>query len=122
MPRVLPTLDFIDVMPNVTSLKRFALALRTKYEQLARVVNGQINFGDGTNRDNVDGAWVSITTPVAPNTDFTVTHNLQRVPVGYWIMKKAAACDVYTGSVAATSTQLTLRATVGSVNLVLFVV
>lgn len=99
----------------------FRRSLRRNYERLAQLFNGLISFGDGTNRDNIDGNWFDVTTPGAANTDFTVTHNLGRVPVGVLVMRKSAAVDIYTGSVAATTTQITLRATVASVNVKLFV-
>lgn len=97
-------------------------ALRKLWEQLARVINYHIGFGDGVNADNVDGVWVTAVTPGTPNTNFTVTHNLGRVPVGYIPMSKTAATDIYTGSVAATTTQLTLKATIAGVTVNLFII
>lgn len=96
--------------------------MRRIYEQIARVVNGNISFGDGTSPDNVSGTWLSTTTPGTPGTDFTLTHNLGRVPVGYWIMQKAVAVDIYDGSTPATETDITLQATVGTVAIRIFVV
>lgn len=94
------------------------------WEKLAIVINGRISFGDGNHLqpDNIDGVWIAVTTPGAPNTAFTVNHNLNRLPSGYWIMQKSAACDVYFGGVAATKTQLTLKATTATTDLVLFIV
>lgn len=97
------------------------MMLRRQWEYLARVVNYHIGFGDGTSSDNVDGTWINVTSPNVANTDFTVNHNLQRIPAGYHVWQKSAACDVYTGAVAATSTQLTLRATQANVTLRIFV-
>ncbi len=122
MPKAEPTLDFIQVWPDQRSLQRFAQMVRSKYERLASLVSGRLRFGDGVSPDNLDGVWASPVTPGVANTDFTVTHNLQRIPVGYIVMSKSAACDVYTGSVVATVTQLTLRATVVGVTLKLFIV
>lgn len=96
-------------------------AMKRAYELIARVVNGRIAFGDTHSNANIDGVWVTVVSST-PNTDFVVTHNLARVPVGYIVMSKSAACDVYVGSVVGTSTQLTLRATAAGVTLVLFVV
>lgn len=106
--KIQPTLERSDV--------------RKAHELLARAINGRLSFGDGVERDNLDGEWISVTTPATPNTDFVVTHNLGRLPVGYWLMRKSAACDIYTGGTAATVTQLTLRATVASVDVVLFII
>src|SRR6266481_2777881 len=117
-----PNLNFTVIKPEQKSLSDFVQMLKTVYQNFIQVLNGNIGFGDGTIPDNISGSWINVVAPVAPNTDFTVNHNLQRLPVGYWIMQKDRACDVYTGSVAATSSQLTLRASVASAVLRLFIV
>ena len=101
---------------------KFGDSVRNFAERLAFIVNGHVGFGDGTNHDNIDGAWVTAMTPLVVNTDFVVVHNLGRIPVGCLVMAKDAACDVYTGSVAATASNLTLRATVAGVTVRLFIV
>ena len=104
------------------NLKQAWTALLHIWQQTAKIVNNHISFGSpATNPDNIDGKWVPFNTGVTPNTDFTVTHNLGRLPVGYLVMNKNAACDIYTGSVAATITQLTLRGTVAGVTGQLFI-
>lgn len=85
-------------------------------------MNGQLSFGDGLSPDNINGRWVDVVSPVGANTDFTVSHNLGRLPVGYWIMQSDKSCNIYTGSIAATTTQLTLKADVASATLKLFVI
>lgn len=117
-----PNLDFTKVRPTEPSLKSFVAMLRKIYLNLTTVINGNLGFGDGSVIDNISGSWINVNAPAAPNTDFTVTHNLNRLPVGYLVMEKDRACDVYTGSVAATKTQLTLRASTASAVLRLFVV
>lgn len=112
-------------MPNIPQLvqwnpkwglKEAWMALQRVWQQLAKVANNHISFGSpSTNPDNIDGIWVPFNTGITPNTDFTVTHNLGRVPVGYLVMNKNGACDIYTGSAPATTTQLTLRGTVAGV-------
>jgi len=99
----------------------FVTMLREKYEKLSVVVNGQIGFGDGVNRDNVDLAWISVVAPVTPDTNFTVVHNLNRVPVGYLVVDSDLATNVYRGSLPGTKTTITLRSSVASVNLKLWV-
>lgn len=58
---------------------------------------------------------MSTTTPSAANTDFTLTHNLGRIPTSWLVTSKGSACDIYTGSMSATETTLTLRGTVANV-------
>jgi hypothetical protein len=93
MPRVPTTLQN-EVTTRESPEGRNWLNLRKIYEQVARVVNYQISFGDGTNSDNMAGVWSNVIAPVA-NTDFTITHNFGRVAVGYTVWKTSAAGDVY---------------------------
>lgn len=115
-----PTLDFIPSDSN--QLNKFGQMLQKSWRNLTTLINNKIGFGDGVNKDNIDGIWVSVVTPGAPNTDFTVTHNLGRKAVGYLVMTKSAACDVYTGGVAGTLSQFTLRATAAGVTINVFFV
>jgi hypothetical protein len=123
-------------MPHVPStpqwnpswnLQAFFTQFRKLWEQMRAVVNNHISFGNPNDPeiqggvDNVDGIWVSFTIATA-NTDLTLTHNLGRVPVGYIVMSKTAACDIFTGTVAATTTQITIQGTVAGVSGWLFIV
>ena len=95
--------------------------IRRIYEAHARAFNGNISFGNGTQIDNIDGCWASATSPMVPDTDFTITHNLGRVPNGFILFSKSGSCDVYLGSVASTKTEMTLRCTDINISLLLFV-
>lgn len=125
MPHIVDTLEAVDVPggDKLEPLSRFQQMLRKLYEQLARVINGGISFGDSLNSisDNIDGVWITVTTPVAANTDFVVTHNLGRVPNGWSVAMQNLAASIYLGSVPATITDLTLRASVSSVTIRLFI-
>ena len=118
MPRIAATLQ------NVPSEDPNWLRLRRLWEQMARIVNGLLSFGDGINTDNIAGVWKTVITPGAPNTDFTITHNLQHTAVGYIVMSKTAACDVYTSpTVNADPTHtIILRATAAGVTVVMFLI
>jgi hypothetical protein len=120
--KVAPSFNYTVVEATDKSLKLFAQQLKQLYENLAGVINGHISFGDGTNTENIDGNWVDVITPATPDTDFTVEHNLLRLPVGYLIMQKDRAVDVYQGSIPSTTTEITLRATVASAVIKLFII
>lgn len=121
--RVITTIDTVNVSPEPTKswLQKFILSYRRLYEQMANVINGRISFGDGEDADNIDGVWANETAPAAPNTDFTVTHNMGRVPVGYLVTQSDRAVLVYDGSVPATTTEITLRADVADAVIRLFI-
>jgi hypothetical protein len=120
--KIAPNLNFTVIQPTVKSLSDFVQMIKNIYQNFSQAFNGHVGYGDGTNSDNIDGTWINVVAPAAPNTDFTVNHNLGRPSSGYWVMQKDRACDVYTGSVAGTTTQLTLRASVASAVLRLFIV
>lgn len=123
MGKIAPTLEVrVPSRYNEAWFRDLLLTLKRQHEEIARALNGRIGFGDGTESENIEGTWISVTTPGTPNTDFTVTHGLGRLPVGHLVMSKAAAVDVYDGSVAATVSQITLKATVAGVDIKLFIV
>jgi hypothetical protein len=95
--------------------------MQSLYRTISRVINGNLGFGDGTNTDNISGVWKSVTITLA-DTDITVTHNLGRIPVGYLVMSKTQACDIYDGSVAPTTTQITLKGSVAGAIVKLFII
>lgn len=120
MPKILYTLDYTPQEPP--ELKKWSLMIRKLYEQLARTVNGLISFGNGLNRDNIDGEWATVTTPATPNTDFVVTHNLMRLPIGFLVMGQSVAGIVYNGSKPSTKTTITLKCSAASDKILVFIV
>src|SRR5882672_12811472 len=88
------------------------------YQDVAKALNGNISFGSpvdptvnssGVDSVNIQGKWVKVTSPVTPNTEFAVTHNLDYVPVGYDIKRQDKACSIYDGTTAWTRTQIFLK-------------
>src|SRR4029077_2544455 len=113
-------------------VRKTLLAMHTKY---ARALNGRIDFGSPQGQGmtppqtgNIDGTWPGtlaagymITTPGA-NVEFTVTHNLGRVPVGYDVRSIDAPAHIYDSRKALwTKTQMFLKCDQTTVHLVLFV-
>jgi hypothetical protein len=119
MPKALFTFDFTPTEPPV--LKGFALMLRKLYEQLVRIVNGQLSFGNGATPDNIAGAWAAVADTGAADTNFTVTHNLLYIPVGVILMTQTKAGVIYKGSVAWTTTTITLKCNVANDNILIFI-
>jgi hypothetical protein len=128
MPHILYTLDFTppksgDENPNEPKgWYSWSVMIRKLYEQLARVLNGLVSFGNGTTRDNIDGEWATVVDTGLADTDFTVTHNLLRPPVGFILMTTTLGGVVYKGSVAWTDTTITLKDTVANDSILIFVV
>jgi hypothetical protein len=122
MPRIPTSLEYQPMRFCGPWLGSYVAQVQKAWQQAGRIINGQLSFGDGLSPDNIAGRWVDVVTPGVVNTDFTVTHNLGRLPVGYWIMQKDKACDVYQGGIVSTLTQLTLKASVATATLKLFII
>lgn len=127
MPHILDTVDFTpqrhspDWQPK--EFWNWAKMIRKLYEQLARVLNGNVSFGNPTSgRDNVNGEWATVLDTGPANTDFTITHNMLRVPVGFIVMTSSKGGVVYKGTVAWTTTTITLKDTVANDSILIFIV
>ena len=119
-----PSLDFTNIAPTKGALDAFASMLQKVYRNLVGVINGRISFGDGSNADNIDGVWGTVTTPGTANTDFSISHNLGRVPVGYLVVTRDIAVTIYNGSGGIgswTTSTITLRASLASANITVFI-
>jgi hypothetical protein len=114
-------------------------ALREINTEISRVVNGNLNFGSPEDQllknpptaGNMHGSWpgtlvalggYQIITPVTPNTEFTVNHNLGHIPIGYDVKGQDQAGIVYDSRRNLwTNTQMFLKCNVASMNIRLFV-
>lgn len=122
MPRIPAFIQHRGIEATAQGLEKAWQALRQAYERAAVIINGNISFGDGSNPDNIAGVWASVPDTGASDTDFTVVHNLGRLPVGYILMQTDVATLIYTGSVVATTTEITLRSATANASIVLFIV
>ena len=119
--QIVPNLDFTTVSPTQSGLDKFVQMISKVYRNFATAFNGNIGFGTGTQSDNINGVWKTVTFAVA-NTNVTIVHNLNRIPVGYIVMTKSQAGDVFTGSITSTKTQITLQCSVAGTTVSLFIV
>lgn len=54
-------------------------------------INGRLSMGNGTQSTrsgNIDGQWITFTTPSVSDTQFTLPHGLGRRPTGYTIWRR----------------------------------
>lgn len=88
-------------------------------EQVGRVLGGNISFGattGNTDRDiNMDCFKATGTTPVGPNTEFSVSHNLKRIPIGYLIGFLDRAGDLYQGPTTGTAWTAATASALGNI-------
>jgi len=102
---------------------------------VAKVLNANVSIGSTASydsagnpatfsQDNGDGIMIRVGSQGNPlglpqawtgnNVNTTITHNLGRVPIGYYVTKKTGSCDVFDGTVAATDSTITLQCSAGS--------
>lgn len=84
-------------------------------QNVAEVVNGQLDFQTNFNSSVVSRSFSSA------NTDTVISHNLGRVPTGYLVASKSVSSDIYDGSSSASSSTITLKASVAPVTVTLVV-
>jgi hypothetical protein len=126
----------ISAMPNEILLikdEQLKQALVSMWNNLSKSINGGLYLGSTQEQakgflGNVNAVWpgtmaggYAITTPGA-NVEFTVTHNLGRVPIGYDIKSIDAAAHIYDSRKTLWTTKVMfLKSDVAGVHLVLFV-
>lgn len=76
---------------------------------LKGLLNNGLSFAD-----NMDACLVSVTSHGTPGTEFSVTHTLNRKPVGYIVTGKEAAGSVYDGATSWSNTLLYLKSDLSS--------
>jgi len=89
-------------------------------------ISGRIRFGAGTDNtdgENINGEFQQFTSDASANTEFSVSHSLGSVPVGYIVLGQDKAGSLYqlsnTGT-AWTSSTIYLKCSVSSVTFLIF--
>jgi len=72
-------------------------------EQTGKVLDGNVSFGDTVDNvslsRNIDCFLSSGTTPAGVNTQFTIAHQLRRVPVGFIVIRLDQAATIYADAI-----------------------
>lgn len=80
------------------------LALREWTAKAAEILNLGIRL-----EDNLSQYTEEVTTPATPDEQFSITHGLKRVPLGFWVVSLDKAAIVYKGASAWTTTTVYLK-------------
>lgn len=95
--------------------------MKSFFAQLMTSVNGGLGFGDGVDKDNMAGIWVTVADTGAANTDFALAHDIGSVPAGFILMVPPAAGFIYKGATAWTTSNIYLRASVANQAITVFI-
>lgn len=102
--------------PKDSWLAALSDALHEWTSRVALILNAGLRFDD-----NFSISKVSVTSDATPNTEFTVAHTLKRTPIGYFVIRKDKAGDVYDGSTAFDASNIYLKSSVASVTMTLYI-
>jgi len=79
---------------------------------LARLLNGGLRFSDNHNAETV-----AVADTGGANTEFTVTHSLKRIPVGFLVVSRTGTGVVYNSGTTWTATAIYLKCTTANNNI-----
>jgi hypothetical protein len=90
-----------------------------------KALRGRISYGgltqNGLQTDNIDGAYGTTSNSGAANTEFVVTHNLNRVPVGFHVIRQNGAGSFYDSGTTWTATQIFLKCSAANLSATFFI-
>lgn len=95
--------------------------LQDVQDRLHTILNGNVSLGSMDNATftespgNIDNKHVVVNSTIAANTEFAVTHNLNRIPTGFLIVRTGMVSLVlYDSGTAWTTTQIFLKSTLAN--------
>lgn len=105
----------------------WARDVNTDLNQVFLCLSGRVRFGGNNTTkgigENIQGQFLTYTTNGTKDTEDTIAHNLDSIPVGYIVVSKNKAGDIYqqaTTGTAWTSSNIYLKCSVASVTVTLF--
>ena len=87
-------------------------ALDTDMKKLFTSINGRLRFGDGTDGErgeNISGEFQVVADSGSANTEFSITHTLGAIPIGYLVTKISNAGVIYDSGTTWTSSTIYLK-------------
>ena len=84
---------------------------------------GRVRFGTGTDGDrgeNIDGEFQVFTSNATPDTADSITHTLGAVPIGFLVVNLDKGAVIYDSGTAWTTTTISLKTTVASTLVTVF--
>jgi len=89
---------------------------------VTEVMNQGISYGDGVRSLHMAGVFAKIADSGLANTPFTVNHTLGRIPIGFHVMRKTSAGEIFDSGVAWTNKTISIVSPTAHVlNILLFI-
>jgi hypothetical protein len=96
-----------------------------------KALRGNISYGTQGNNpnnptlglvtDNISGNFGTVSNSGAADTEFAVTHNLNRVPIGFHVIRQSLAGSFYDSGTAWTTTKIFLKCNAANVAATFFI-
>jgi hypothetical protein len=100
----------------------YLLAADNDLVNIFMALKGRLSFGDGSTSENIKGQFLTFTTSATPNTESTISHTLGITPVGFIVVNKDKAGDLYASTTAWTSSRVYFKSSVASVTYKVFII
>lgn len=105
--------------------EKLALAITDKMGQLIDKFNNGLSLGTGESgyqAGNLDAQFIDVLMPGVADTEIAIPHGLSRVPIGFLVVNKDRACNIYNSSLGSWSnTIMYLKSNVASATIRLLV-
>ena len=96
-------------------------SIKKQFEEILEHISFGSTASSGAKAGNFDGEWLQATSHGTANTEFSVTHHLNRVPTGYLVAQRNKGGVIYNGSTAWTDALIYLKCTTTSTVFRMFV-
>jgi len=101
----------------------YLLGVDNDLTNIFNVFKGRVRFGDansGSNGENIQGQFQVFTSSSTVDTEFSVSHTVGAVPIGWLLVSKDKAGDLYKGDTEWTSDTVYFKSSVASVSYTIF--
>ena len=111
-------------IPGEGNTENHRRALDADIRSIVQVLQGRVAFGestDGVDGENIEGEFQVVADTGTADTEFVITHTLDRTPNGYIVTRNTGAGSIYDSNNAHTSTQLKLKSTAANAAVDIFI-
>ena len=105
-----------------SNLKDYPIKVEADLTNIFSIFQGRVRFGDGSNgsSENMSGEFRVFTSSASPTASNAITHTLGSIPIGWIVVKQDNNAVLYTNSITATNTTITLVSSATSTNFTVF--
>ena len=115
--------SIIKTVEDFDKLNDYLNILDDDINALFNLSHSRIRFGagtDGSRGENVSGEFQVVADTGSANTEFSITHTMGAVPIGYLVTNIDKGAVIYDSGTAWTTTQIHLKSTVANCAVTVF--